>query len=501
MSPSIRRDLGVAFLPTIAALLIHGYHAGHEDGAIYVPALRHQLDPSLYPFDASFFLSQTRWMLFTELVAASVRFLHVSAEAGMLGWHILQIFLILYGALLLSRRLFDAPAARWGALLSLCAALHMPEGANALSVMDRHLHPRDLATGLCLLAFVALLDRHPRSLAFLAGSALIHPTMTLYNAYHMAGQILPQRAWRWLAAGCVCLFLAAFFLAAPVRNAAWHELLSTRRYLFPLRWRWYEWLGVLVPFACLVWLRRLGEQYDEPRAAEAARRILFSGLAGVAAAILLTTVPRFERLARLEPMRTLHFVYVFWILLAGGWVGRLLLRDRALRWAGYLGALALVFFLADRIPFGSSPHIEWPGTSGKNPWVAGFDWARRNTPRDALFALDPDYLDAADNGSHGFRAFAQRSMLADWVKDRAVAGLEPELAYQWRLEDSGRLRWQAFGPAEFRRLRVRFGVSWVILERARLRHSPGHLGLLCPFSNEAVYVCQIPEPPVAGDVP
>jgi len=42
---------------------------------------------------------------------------------------------------------------------------------------------------------------------------------------------------------------------------------------------------------------------------------------------------------------------------------------------------------------------------------------RLQTPRDAVFALDPNYMLIAGEDQHGFRAIAERSALADALKD------------------------------------------------------------------------------------
>lgn len=47
------------------AVLIHGYHPFSEDAAIYVPAIKKQLDPTLYPRRDEFFLSHARFSLFS----------------------------------------------------------------------------------------------------------------------------------------------------------------------------------------------------------------------------------------------------------------------------------------------------------------------------------------------------------------------------------------------------------------------------------------------------
>ena len=40
---------------TALAVLVHGYHLGVDDAAIYVPAIKRVADPTLYPFGAEFF--------------------------------------------------------------------------------------------------------------------------------------------------------------------------------------------------------------------------------------------------------------------------------------------------------------------------------------------------------------------------------------------------------------------------------------------------------------
>jgi len=47
-----------------------------------------------------------------------------------------------------------------------------------------------------------------------------------------------------------------------------------------------------------------------------------------------------------------------------------------------------------------------------------FDWAKHNTPVDSLFALDPRYMELPGEDYHGFRALAERSVLADDLKDQ-----------------------------------------------------------------------------------
>ena len=54
---------------TAAALAIHGYHFGVEDGEIYAPAAKRLLHPDLYPFGTEFFLSHGQLSLFSPILA------------------------------------------------------------------------------------------------------------------------------------------------------------------------------------------------------------------------------------------------------------------------------------------------------------------------------------------------------------------------------------------------------------------------------------------------
>src|SRR5437764_2067954 len=100
---------GLLFL-TAAAVLIHGYHLGVEDQAIYLPAIKKILDPSLYPRDAEFFRAQTKPTIFPQIVAATARLAHAPVESAVFGWQLFSIFLILAATLRWARKLFTSTA-------------------------------------------------------------------------------------------------------------------------------------------------------------------------------------------------------------------------------------------------------------------------------------------------------------------------------------------------------------------------------------------------------
>ena len=57
---------------------------------------------------------------------------------------------------------------------------------------------------------------------------------------------------------------------------------------------------------------------------------------------------------------------------------------------------------------------------------------RTNTPEDAYFAMNPLAMQLLGEDEHGFRAIAQRSLLADSVKDSAAVSMFPAIAEEWQ---------------------------------------------------------------------
>lgn len=74
------RDSFFLSILTCAAVLVHGYHYGVEDLGIYLPAIKKLINPSLYPYDANFFLLFIRWTMFHQTVAAVARVTHIRLE-------------------------------------------------------------------------------------------------------------------------------------------------------------------------------------------------------------------------------------------------------------------------------------------------------------------------------------------------------------------------------------------------------------------------------------
>jgi hypothetical protein len=195
---------------------------------------------------------------------------------------------------------------------------------------------------------------------------------------------------------------------------------------------------------------------------------------------------RFEALARLQPLRSLHFLYIVMFIMGGGFLGEYVLRERVWRWLVLFVPLSVGMGVAQRAIFPASAHVEWPGSAPKNPWEQAFLWIRENTPSDALFAIDPYYLDIPGEDNVGFRCLAERSRLADGDKDNGVVSMFPRLAEEWWAQVEDQMPWKKFRLADFERLKNKYGVSWVVVEQ------PEAAGLDCAYENQVVRVCRLP---------
>jgi hypothetical protein len=219
--------------------------------------------------------------------------------------------------------------------------------------------------------------------------------------------------------------------------------------------------------------------------------LLALGAVSTAAFLLFSSSPYFDDFVRLQPMRSFQLIYIVMFVLLGGLVGEYLLQEKPWRWLLLFLPISIGMYAVDRSLYPTSHHLELPGRAVTNPWLQAFEWARDNTPQDAIFALPPRYLQIPGEDLHGFRAIAERSMIADWVKDSGVASIFPQMAPEWKREQELTSGWDHYTAADFLALPTRSPVSWVMVE---LRQSGG---LDCPFHNTAVSVCRLPSPSTA----
>ena len=480
---------------TLAAISIQGYHLGVDDAAIYIPGIKKAADPDLYPFGTEFFASHADLTLFPKLVGGLAQFTGIPVDHVIFACHITGLFLLLLAAWHIVSLYFKSPAARWCGVSVLAAVLGIPVAGTALTIFDPYVTSRTLSAPCILFAVAALLANRPlRAVALLVCAASIHVQMSVYAAALMGCYLVTARRntahiGAFQVSPGFLLVLPFVFEFTPAQGWA-REALYSRTYFFISQWRWYEWIGALAPIATLWLFSRVNFRAVTPAFHQSAAAMVMLGVGSTLAAVLLATVPRLENYTRLQPMRSFHLIYLVFFLMLGGLGGEYLLRTSILRWTALFFPLGVSLWAVQHAAFPSSAHIELPGAASENPWTEAFLWIRRNTPKDAIFALDPRYLVLRDEDMHGFRAIAERSQMADEIKDSGVVSLFPYLADSWHTQVKALAGWNDFRFTDYRRLAHEFGVGWVVIRREPVA------GLSCPYQRGGISVCHIQvEPP------
>lgn len=484
----------VVFLPilTFAALLVHGYHPYVDDAAIYLAGIEKVIHPSLFPLHAEYVLPHLRHSLFSFALGWMIRGLHFRLTYALFATYLVSLWLMLYSCWRLTCILFTGTRARWGAMLLITATLTLPVAGSAIFFMDPYLTARSFSTPATLLAITFTLERRTLATVLcLAAAFVLHPLMAGYAVgYVIALVLLQQERWKGLAAlaGVVLVFGAAGSHAGKLlgNSPAYQIAAISRSYFFLDHWAWFEVFGLFPPLiAALIFWARQGFQLRSNYSRVAAAS-LYVGVLALLFAVLFARTDSSFLLARLQPLRAFQLIYILFFLLLGSIVGERILRGNWLAWMACFAVIAGIMLTAQLYIYPSLAHVEWPGSKSRNPWEQAFLWIRDNTPRNALFALNPHYQQQPQEDTVGFRATAQRSVLADWNKDGGVAAIYPAVAQEWwkqvtTTQDfsswTDRQRVQALAP---------YHVTWIVLPSASTT------GFYCPYENSAVRVCKLP---------
>jgi hypothetical protein len=477
-------------LLTVGAILVHGYHPFAEDSEIYLPGIEKILHPDLFPVGREFFLSHASLTLFPNLIAFSLRVTHLPLEMGLFLWHVASLFLLLLACWELSGLFFQNAGARWGGVCMVAALLTIPVAGTALYIMDQYLNPRNLAAFAGIFMVARTVEKkYVRALVWVAFAACVHPLMWVFPFSFCALLLVMERleaVWEKTNRTASAALLSLGIPVAPAATAAYHEVAKHHAYFYIQSWQWYEWLGIAAPLLLMWWFGRMGRQRHLTNLEKVGQAFAVYGLIYLAVALVVDLPARLETLARLQPMRCLHLLYIVMFVMMGGFVAEYVLKNQAWRWLVLFVSLSVGMFVAQRAIFPASAQVEWPGAAPRNPWAQAFVWIRQNTPVDAVFALDPDYMHIAGEDEIGFRAMAQRSRLADRVKDDGVVSMFPPLAEEWWAQVQAQTPWQSFRGEDFSRLKKTYGANWVVVQQ------PGVGGLECVYQNSAVRVCRIP---------
>ncbi len=482
--------ISVLIFISLFAFLLQGYHPGSEDDGIYLSAIKKDLRPDLYPFNSDFITAQLQATVFDKFVALVTRWMHLPLAYVAVLLQLAAIGLLLAGCWRIAAFCFPSFVARCAGVLIVACVLTLSVAGTAIYVSDEHLHPRTIATDAILFAIAALQRRRWAQVTVLLFTALIfHPIMAAFGIsfciVHEAVRrtVLTETAIKWLS-WRAAIFPAPWFFAPE--TPAWKLVVQQPAHALRLPgWHWYEWLGALAPPLVSWLLARLARRRRNLPFFHLAATVAVYSVVQFLVALAMLLPPGLERLAPLQPMRYLHLTFLLMALLAGASLGEYVLRAHVARWLLVFLPLAALNGYAQRLRYPATPNLELPWLAPRTPWLRAFQWIRINTPKDAVFALDPNYLALPGEDNHSFRALAERSSLADDKKDAAVATQVPSLAPTWLLQHNQQAGWTGWTRRDFLHLARTTPVRWVVVAPAQA------FGLRCPYHDDAVWVCKL----------
>ncbi|MEO6910061.1 MAG: hypothetical protein ABI158_03975, partial [Edaphobacter sp.] len=330
--------------------------------------------------------------------------------------------------------------------------------------------------------------------AALAVASAMHPLMVAYGfgcvlvLYCIASSSRRLRRWGTPGLCVAALGIAAAMQAlAPPESATYVRASMTRSYWFPGSWHWYEQFGLAAPLLILA-IAGLGKRCrgDAARVALARMAVICGAVAVVVATLFAQAGLSTHSVARLQPLRIFQVVYVLMILTVGAAVAERVLQRHPLRWITAFVLLAGIMVFVQRETFPNSAHLELPSRAPQNQWEQAFVWISKNTPKDALFALDSHYISIPGEDAQSFRAIAERSALPDYSKDGGEASITPELTAAWMAGETAQTGLSTASDAQRIAALKPLSVTWVVLGR------DSKTDFACAYQNQAVKVCRLP---------
>ena len=488
--PASRRHLALLAL-TLCTLLINGYHPLTEDGGLYAAGIQSALNPALFPHDLAFATATGHYSVFAPLMAQTIRLTHIPLPWLLLIADLAGAWIFLHAAWRIAAQSLPSERAAFYATALLAAWFTLPIAGTSLLLMDPYVTARTFSTLLSLLALSFALERRPLPCALaLAAAAAFHPLMAAYAAALILTLLIAKLPSRSQTIGYISLTIAALGLAtalqlnAPTESPQTVAAAISRYYWFLSQWHWFELLGLLGPLLVLAALLRFANL--TPAAKALCRAAIALGLIANLISLLFAHEHYTTHLvARLQPLRAFLLIYAVMTILLGVALTHACPRRYRIIPPVALTIIATGMTFAATQSISASSHLELPWRTTTNPWVQSFEWARANTPTDALFALDADYITTHGEDAQTFRATAQRSMLPDFSKDGGEAAIRPTLAADWFAGMTAQQHLSLLTPEERKQHLAPLGVTWLIL------HTDAKTNGVCPYANAVVKVCPL----------
>ena len=476
---SIRRPwqrslaLGVILVPAFAVLVTAnsaGYRFGVSDQAFYVPAVERLITPALFPRDRALIDSQARLTVSDDAIARIAIATGADLPTLFFLGFLLTAVVFAVAVLAIGSRYYASPWTSAALLLALTFRHRLLEtGVNSF---EGYFHPRVLAFAVGLAAVAACLGgRRIAALTLAAAAFVVHPTTGGWFIVWIAVALGSLTAHRWrVAAGAAVVGLLGIltvWIVAPDRfatmDAAWLEVLRSRRYLFTTEWSLATWVVDLLPAVALIagFTARARQGLVAP-----AERGVFAGAMALLAIFVLTLpfVAAHVALAiQLQisrvfwPIELLTTVYIVWAVAEGPWLASL--RARTV-------PMLLVFILAAgsaaRGGYILAVETHRPLARLNLPdgdWQRVATWARTSTPVSAHFLIDPTDL---DREGVSFRVTAARDVFIEPSKDPSIAMYSRDIAMRVRERQAALPDFSLVTSGMVRDVSARYGLTHLV---------------------------------------
>ena len=415
----------------VAALLnAGGYRYGGSDQAFYIPAIRHHLDPSLFPRDWSLMAPQDSLNLFTAVTAAVCRVTGLALPDLFLVLYFCGLALLAVAAWGLGRTLYRSGWTTVALLFAL--TLRHAVALGAVNTLEGYLHPRQLAFALGTLALVPFL-RGWRTAAFglVAASVAVHPTTGVwFLAWISVAIFVSEPSWRrpLIGLGAVGGLAAAWAIAmGPLAgrltrmDATWMSALGSKTYLFVTAWPAWAWLQLLLYPLAIGWLYQLRRK----RGLTSSRETGLVWGAGALVVVLLASLPfvaaRIALAVQLQVPRVLWLLDLLATIYAAWWLSEAAPASSAERRARVVALALVVASLGRGIYVARVEHPERrlvQADFADSPWIDAMRWIAAHTPSSTFVLADPGH---AWRYGTSVRVAGERDVFLEEAKDTAFA--------------------------------------------------------------------------------
>ncbi len=419
----------------LAILNCGGYRYGASDQAFYIPAIRFDQNPSLFPRDRALLNGQSRLTIFDEAMAALAPRDADGLPGIFFAAFLLGLVLLWLGIRSIGGIFYRSPWTIAALGLSLTLRHRIPRtGANTL---EGYLHPRMIAFALGVLALASIIRKRPvLALVFLALGGLLHPTTTAwFFVWAAALAVVTLHQYRGLALALIAAAVAgvawltmngALSGRFAIMDEVWLSVLASKDYIFPTDWPAGTWLLHLLTVAAISgayeYRRRTGRLVPGETGLVAGCLALFITFllslpfiaARVALAVQLQTSRTFWML---DFMATVYLIWMLCEMPAGRKSAPSISISRRQRWAVCLLAVISLSrgLWVTFVEHPGRPVIEMGLQAG--PWNDALQWIAA-TPPDRHILADPGH---AWRYGTSVRVGAVHDVYQEEVKDSSMA--------------------------------------------------------------------------------